>query len=172
MLHASCKRILNGANLTLHSTAPHEVTFTLDLFVMFYCAVSQITRVTKRPTFLIGGWISTLACPSQHSRWACGRVPYTVVWGWVEVDQLLFCFSHQSVSVGVSMKLVVQEWYFDSCAIFLFQFWSNHVKGGQLLPASFQIATSGDAMTLTFFSQDSPNNLSWIDKSDNRPWEL
>ena len=75
---------------------------------MFYCSMSQITRITKRPAFLISGWIFTLACPSQHSRRAGGRVSYAVVWGRVEVDQPLLSFSHQSVWAVVSVKLVVQ----------------------------------------------------------------
>jgi len=139
---------------------------------MFYCSVSQIARVTKRSTFL-SGCIFTLACPSQHSRRAGGRVPHTVVWGRVEIDQLLFLFSHQSVSVVVSCaKLVVQEWYSDSSAVYFFQFWSNHGKRGKLLPASFHIATTGDAMTLAYFSEICSNNLLWIGKSDSRPLEI
>ena len=139
---------------------------------MLYCSVSQIARVTKRSAFL-SGCIFTLACPSQHSRRAGGRVPHTIVWGRVEIDQLLFLFSHRSVSVVVSCaKFVVQEWHSDSCAVYLFQFWSNHGKRGKLLPASFQIATTGDAMTFTYFSEICSNNLLWIGKSDSRPLEI
>ena len=71
--------------------------------------MTQVTRVTKRPAFL-GGRIFTFAGPSQHSRRTGSRIPYTVVWGRVQINQVLFFPSHQSVSVVVSfVKLVVQE---------------------------------------------------------------
>ena len=129
---------------------------------MIYCPMSQITRVAQRSA-LSHGYNVTCACPSPHSRWADGSVTRTVVWGRVQINQLLLFPSHQSVAVVVSlMKLVIQEWHSDGWAVFLFQFLSNRIKRGQLFPARFYVTASGDAMTLAFLSEFCTNNLVWI----------
>ena len=93
--------------MAFNSTAPNKLTSTLDLLIMFYSLMSQLTRVTKRSAFL-GRYNVTSADPSQHSRGAGGNVSHTVVWGRVEINQLLVFRGHQSVSVVVSLvKLAV-----------------------------------------------------------------
>ena len=96
----SCKRVLYFAQLAFHSTAPHELTSALDLFVLFHRLRPQITRFAKRFAFLVGSNV-TCAFSSQHSKGASSRVSYTVVWGGVKINQLVVFPSYQSVSVVV-----------------------------------------------------------------------
>ena len=135
----SCDRILHNTNLALNSTAPNKLTHTLDLFIVFHAARSQITSFTKRFTFL-GGSTFICACPSQHSHGAGGRVSHAVVWGRVKVDQVRVLSSYQAISVAVDVSFVkvsVVERHWNGCAVFLLERRSNHTKRRQLLPASF-----------------------------------
>ena len=76
---------------------------------MFYSLMSQLARVAKRSAFL-ARYSVTSAGPSQHSRGTSGDVSDTIVWGRVEINQLLLFRGHQSVSVAVSLvRFVVQE---------------------------------------------------------------
>ena len=88
--------------MAFNSTAPNKLTSTLNLLIMFYSLMSQLTRVTKRSAFL-GRYNVTSACPSQHSRGAGGGVSHTVIWRRVEINQLLLFAGDQSVSVVVSL---------------------------------------------------------------------
>ena len=95
--------------MAFNSTAPNKRTSTLDLFIMFYSSMSQLTRVTKRYAFLARDNVTSTS-PSQHSRGTCGGVSNTVVWGRVEINQLLVFPGHQSVSVVFSLvKFAVQK---------------------------------------------------------------
>ena len=90
---------------------------------MFYCPMSQITRVAQRSA-LFHGYNVTWACPTPHSRWADGSVTHTVVWGRVQINQLLLFPSHQSVSVVVLLfrndtRTAARYFFFSSCPITL-----------------------------------------------------